>query len=368
MKLISLIPAVSLLGALLAGCNVAPTATNARVVSGTVMALSLDRSSVTVQGQNLSLSGASVTVNGRSVTAKALSVGQRVRLSADGNKVTEVDVSLELKGVVGAVDTTAMTITVAGITVKYSATTRFDVGGENDDSAATSSATIDSVKPGMFVEVTGTTDTATGSIVATKIEVKTPGELGEDGQDNEHELKGTVKNLSGTSFQLGEATVKCDAPCTLPMGLKNGDLVEAEGVFDAATKTLTAKKVKLEDGEHGGENENEHPVTPGSSVILQDDLHMLDAGAKTFKLEGFVVDYSAATVTGTLKERADVKVEGVVDMTNTKLVKASAVTVIANREGEGNGGGGHGGSGEGGSGSGGNGSGDDRGGIVPGGH
>ena len=354
MKLTSLVPAASLLGALLAGCSTVPTATNARVVSGTVMALSADRSSVTVQGQSLSLSGASVTVNGRSATTKALSVGQRVRVSADGNKITEVDVSLELKGVVGAVDTTAMTITVAGITVKYSATTRFDVGGESDDSAATSTATIDSVKPGMFVEVTGVTDTTTGLIVASKIEVKTPGELGEDGQDNEHELKGTVKNLSGNSFTLGEAAVKCDAPCTLPTGLKNGDLVEAEGAFDAVTKTLTAKKVRLDDGQHGGDHNNEHPVTPGSSVILQDDLHMLDAGAKTFKLEGFVVDYSAATVTGTLAERADVKVEGVVDATNTKLVKASAVTVIANHEGEGNGGGGHGG--------------DDRGGIVPGGH
>jgi hypothetical protein len=365
MKLTSLIPTVSLLGALLAGCNVTPSTTDARVVSGTVMALSTDRSSVTVQGQNLSLSGANITVNGRSVTAKALSVGQRVRISAKGNKVTEVAVSLELKGVVGAIDTTAMTITVAGITVKYSATTRVDVDGDNDDSATTSSATIDSVKPGMFVEITGVTDTTTGLIVATKIEVKTPGELGEDGQDNEHELKGTVKNLSGNTFTLGETTVKCDAPCTLPTGLKNGDFVEAEGVFDAATRTLTAKKVKLEDDEHDGEHENEHPVTPGSSVILQDDLHMLDSGAKTFKLEGFVVDYSTATVIGALKERADVKVEGVVDATNTKLVKASIVTVIANREGEGNGGGGHGGSG---SGSGGSGSGDDRGGIVPGGH
>ncbi len=330
-------PALALLSTFMAGCNTVPAGgvnASVQMVSGTVTALSADRSSLTVQGQNFSLGSANVRVNGRSANARAISVGQRVRVIAREGKVSDVEVSLELKGVLGAVDTTAMTITVAGVTVKYSATTRFDASGDSDDSAL-SGAGVAALTIGVFVEVTGSSDPVSKLIVATKVEVKTPGELGEDGMDNEHELKGAVKALSGTSFKLGETMVDCTAPCTLPVGLKDGDFVEAEGAFDAATKTLTAKKVKLEDrdGEDGdGDN---RPALPGASVTLESRLGMFDATAKTFKLEGYVVDYGAATLTGTLKDRARVKVVGVVDALNVKLVKASAVTVLPGDSGSG---------------------------------
>ncbi|NJK44904.1 MAG: hypothetical protein HC933_11980 [Pleurocapsa sp. SU_196_0] len=320
------IPVIAVFGTVMSGCNNLSVDANARVVSGTVTALSADRSSLTVQGQRLGLSGASITVNGRSASARAISVGQQVRVVARGDRVTGVEVSLELKGVVGGIDTTAMTITVAGVTVKYSATTRFDVSGDSDDDDTSSSSSVTNLAVGMFVEVTGATDPTTGLIVATKVEVKTPGELDNDGLDDENEIKGTVSDLSGSSFKLGEVTVNCTTPCTLPTGLKNGDFVEAEGRFDAATKTLTAKKVKFEDND----DDEDNPGTPGATVNLEDDLRRLNATTKTFKLECFVVDYSAATITGTLKERARVKVVGVVDATNTRLVKASAVTVLAN--------------------------------------
>ena len=68
---------------------------------------------------------------------------------------------------------------------------------------------------------------------------------------------------------------------------------------------------------------------PGASVILEDNLGRLDGFAKTFKLECYVVDYGSAVVTGTLAPHARVKVVGVVDATNARLVKASAVTVLA---------------------------------------
>jgi hypothetical protein len=50
------------------------------------------------------------------------------------------------------------------------------------------------------------------------------------------------------------------------------------------------------------------------------------------------VDYATATVTGTLAKDAIVKVEGKVDGSNTKLVHATSVTVLAS--GSNNGGGG----------------------------
>jgi hypothetical protein len=321
------IPVIAVFSAVMSSCNNLTTTTDARVVSGTVTALSADRSSLTVQNQRFAMSGASVTVNGRSASARAISVGQQVRVVARGDRVTGVEVSLELKGVVGAIDTTAMTLTVAGVTVKYSATTRFDVSGDSDDDDTSSSSSVTNLAVGMFVEVTGATDPATGLIVATKVEVKTPGELDDDGMDDENEIKGTVSDLNGSTFKIGEVTVNCTTPCTLPTGLKNGDFVEAEGRFDAATKTLTAKKVKFEDDR---EDDNPHPVTPGATVTLEHRLRGLNATAQTFKLECFVVDYSAATVTGgDIKERARVKIVGVVDMTDTRLVKASSVTVVA---------------------------------------
>ena len=321
------ISAFSLLGALTVGCNTLPTGVNAtaQVVSGTVTALSADRSSLTVQGQSFALASAPVKVNGRSANARAISVGQRVRVMVREGRVIGVEVNLELKGVLGAIDTTAMTLTVSGVTVKYSATTRFDASGDADDSAASGTG-VASLVLGAYVEVTGSSDPATGLIVATKVEVKTPGELDEDGLDDENELKGTVSGLSASGFMIGAVTVNCSAPCALPVGLKNGDFVEAEGVYDAVTKTLTAKKVKLEDNDY---DDGDHPAMPGASVTLEDDLSRLDGAAKTFKLECYVVDYGSAIVTGTLAPHARVKVVGVVDATNARLVKASAVTVLA---------------------------------------
>ena len=86
------ISAFSLLGALTVGCNTLPTSVNAtaQVVSGTVTALSADRSSLTVQGQRFSLESASVKVNGRSANARAISVGQRVRVNERGRAVVEI--------------------------------------------------------------------------------------------------------------------------------------------------------------------------------------------------------------------------------------------------------------------------------------
>jgi hypothetical protein len=326
------IPVIAVFSALMSACGSLPVGNDAQIVSGTITALSSDRSSLSLQGRSFTLSGASVTVNGSDASARAISVGQRVRVIARGDRATGVDVSLELKGVVGAIDPTAMTITVAGVTVKYSATTRFDVSGDGDDDDSSSTSSIADIKAGMFVEVTGLTDATTGLIVASKIEVKTPDERGGDGVDDEDEIKGVVGNLNGSSFTIGEVSVNCTAPCQLPTGLKNGDFVEAEGRYDAATKTLTAKKVKFEDD---AENENHHPITPGATVTLEHRLRNLNATAKTFKLECFVVDFSQATVTGgDIKDRARVKVTGVVDITDTRLVKASAVTVVADHSGD----------------------------------
>ncbi len=327
-----------------AGCNQVtiqpPLAT--QTVAGKITAMTADRSSITVAGQNiklLSVAPASqgtvqtraywkghVKVNDSSASVSALSVGQSVSVTTSGDEASEVVVKLEVKGAISSIG--ANSLVVAGKTVTIDANTRIDLAADNDD-ASSSVHTLADLKAGDFVEVTGSTDAATGNVLASKIEVKSATELSEDGENNDSEIKGTVAALSTDGFTLGTLTVHCVSPCALPTGLKNGDMVEAEGVLTGSS--LEAKKVKLED-----ELES-HPAA-GSSIVFSDDLNHLSATSKTFDLGRYSVDYSTATVTGTLADKATVKVEGKVDASNTKLIHATSVTVLASG---GNDGGGH---------------------------
>lgn len=305
----------------MSSCSQTPVTGGTQIVSGAITSLSADRSRLTVAGKSLTRSASSpVTVNGKTARPTALSVGQKVRVSASGSNATEVDVEVELKGQITNIDATAGTLLVAGKTVTIDANTRIDLSGD-DDTAASSTHTINDLKVNDFVEVSGSSD-ASGNVLATKIEVKSNTELNDDGEDSNTDLKGTVSGFTAgtTSFTLNDITVNCTGSCALPAGLKNGDFVEVEGTL--AGKVMTATKVKLEDG-------NDDNAPAGSTVSLQDDIKSLDATAKTFKIEGFTVDYATATVTGTLANDAEVQVEGAMDATDTRLVHATTVTVTS---------------------------------------
>lgn len=307
----------------LSACNTTPSVTGAQLVSGPITALSA--SSLTVSGKTFSLNTAkSISINGEAAKSAALSVGQHVTVKAEGTNATDIDIDLELKGTITSVDVTGGTIDIAGQIVIVSSLTRIDLG-DDADTAPSTPHTISDLKAGDFVEVTGTTDPVTGNITASKIEVKTDKEIGEDGDHKDNHIKGTVNGLTATSFTLGTITVNCVAPCTLPTGLKNGDFVHVKGTLDATGLILAASKVKLDGESH------KHPL-PGSSVVLERKIKQLDETAKTFKLCYLTVDYSAATVTGTLTAKSRVKVEGVVDATDATLVHATTVTVQTSNE------------------------------------
>jgi hypothetical protein len=302
-------------------CNTTPATSGGQLISGPITALST--SSLTVSGKMFSLNStkSKISINGEAAKPTALSVGQHVTIKADGTNATDVDIELELKGTITSVDATGGTIDIAGQIVIVSSLTRIDLG-DDDDMAPSTLHTISDLKAGDFVEVTGTTDPVTGNITASKIEVKTDKEIGEDGDHKDNHIKGTVSGLTATSFTLGTITVNCVAPCTLPAGLKDGDTVHVKGTLDATGLILTATKVHI-DGEF-----HKHPL-PGSSVVLDRKIQQLDETAKTFKLCYLTVDYSVAIVTGTLAAKARVKVEGVVDATDATLVHATTVTVLA---------------------------------------
>ena len=323
---IRLIASLVVLIPLLAACGqTTPPPSGTQLVSGTLSALSSNRSSLTVSGKTIALSASTAfKVNGQAVKLGILSVGQTVRVTASGSSATEVEVELELKGKIESIDAPNNSLVVASKTVKVDASTRIDLESD-DDTASSTPHTIADLKVGDFVEVSGATDTS-GAVQATKIEVKGAKELDDDGEDNDTELKGTVSGFTagGTSFTLGTITVNCTGSCVLPTGLKNGDFVEVEGALSGTT--LTARKVKLED-EHGDDDHVDPPA--GSSVTLEGRAKDLSTGAKTFQLEGFTVDYASATMTGNaLNDHSRVKVEGTVDASNRKLVHASSVNVV----------------------------------------
>jgi Domain of unknown function (DUF5666) len=325
-----------------AGCNqvnIKPPVAS-QTVTGKITAMTADRSSITVAGQNIKLVSVApasqsavqtrfywkghVKVNDSSASVNALSVGQSVSVTTSGDEASEVQVKLEVKGAIASIGVNSLI--VAGKTVLVDSSTRFDLSGD-DDHAPNSVHSLADLKAGDFVEVTGSTDATTGNVLASKIEVKTVGELSEDGEDDDSEIKGTVAGLSTDTFTLGTLTVHCVSPCSLPTGLKNGDFVEAEGRLTGSN--LEAKKVKFED------DLEDHPAA-GSSIVLSDDVNHLSA--TSFDLGRYSVDYATATVTGTLANDAVVKVEGKVDASNTKLVHAATVTVLTSG---GNGGGGN---------------------------
>jgi Domain of unknown function (DUF5666) len=325
------------------------TVSPANLVSGTITAMNASRSTMTVAGQNIALSGLSassagtlgtqayygskkVKVNGKSASLKALAVGQKVKVFVADGAATEIDVDLELRGQVSSVDP-AGSLVVAGKTVLVTSSTRFDLAGQ-DDSAASGTGSLSDIHVNDFVEVTGTTDATSGEITASKIEIKSQSELTDDGEDNHTEFRGAISGLTGTSFQLGAVTVNCEAPCTLPANLKDGDVVEVDGAL-AMDGTLAATRVQLKSGKGQGEgnHEGDSSAVLGSSVVLQDEVRKLDTSKSSFSLDGFSVDYSGVTVSGgTLANSSQVKVLGTVDSSDASLVHATEVTVVAGED------------------------------------
>jgi hypothetical protein len=126
----------------LAACGQPVASPSSNVVSGAITAMTSDYSSITVAGQTYQLGSASLSaaslsakaeaptvptkskpakkfsVNGKSATAKALSVGQKVKLLVVDGEASEIDVDLEVRGLITAIDPVAGTMVVAGRTVK----------------------------------------------------------------------------------------------------------------------------------------------------------------------------------------------------------------------------------------------------------
>jgi hypothetical protein len=252
----------------LAACGQPVAGPSSNIVSGSITAMASDYSSITVSGQKYQLGGLSAAslsiksegssglgkkpkkfkVNGKDATAKALSVGQKVKIKVEDGEASEIEVDLEVRGAITAINADG-SIIVAGRTVKLPTTARVDLDGDDDTSEkGKGKEALANLQIGDFVEVTGTTD-ANGDVVASKVEVKGAKELEDDHEDNHNEFRGKVSGFvaGATTFQLRKITVTCVAPCVIPDTIKDGVVAQVEGKF-TAEKAVDASSVKLLEG------------------------------------------------------------------------------------------------------------------------
>lgn len=145
---------------------------------------------------------------------------------------------IELKGIVGTIDSMAMTFPLGGISVNYAAAV-IDISG--------------GLQEGQYVEVKSTAGlNGSGELVASRIELENYGEMGHHGDENdEFEIKAMItQDFANGQFMMDGITVIVDSNTELDgvttAQLLAGVMVEVEGQYDA-NGDLVADKVELED-------------------------------------------------------------------------------------------------------------------------
>jgi hypothetical protein len=282
------------------------------VVSGT-------SSSPTFAGQPLLTAGATITDLGDPATAASIKSGSVIQAIAtktgQGFEVQMADVRHAVEGPIASIDTAGSKLVVLGQTIVVDALTVIEQEVRGGPATTLSLADL---KVGDIVEVDGTTNTD-GSIQATRIErepAPAPPSLF---------VRGVVSGLNTTAmtFQIAGLTVSYGT-AVVSGTLADGVQVLARGTFSGSTLTATRVKVQVD------------LDLNGSSLEAFGRVSAFDGTAKTFQLLSLKVDYSQATVKGTLADGARVEVEGTLDTSGAApVLKATKVEVAFTRCGTG---------------------------------
>ncbi|MFN3368979.1 MAG: DUF5666 domain-containing protein [Thermus sp.] len=294
--------------ALLASCQMSPSGSApqavqvAGVVGGTETVPTLLGKPLDLQGVPLTKEGEAYggpVLPGMVVVAQGTDQGNVLRLQS-------LEVRVELKGPIAALDGNAGTLTVLGQQVITDANTRIyeKVGGSYRN------LLLSDLAVGDWVEIQGTA-TESG-VLATYIE-RHPG------QDSQVELEGRATNLDQAAkrFTLNGYTVDY-AQAKVVGAPTEGVWVEVKGTLSGTT--VLATKVAFKTSGNNGYGASRR-------VELEGPILGLDEAAKTFGLLGYTVDYSAARVTGTLADGVYVEAKGQVDANDPTLFHAQLVKV-----------------------------------------
>ena len=209
--------------------------------------------SVFVNGVEFETDSATFDVDGSSGTQADLAIGMIVRVDGtindDGVTGTATNISFddELQGPVFGIqdignDGIKRSFSVLGTTVIIdSGSTTFDVSGDLPASTVFDFGTI---VDDNNVEISGFFD-SNGDIQVTRVELK---DIVFDA-NSIVEVKGIIKDLSGTTFNLGNLIVDASVATIddFTNGLVNDQLVEVKGTFDTVSNTINATLVEAED-------------------------------------------------------------------------------------------------------------------------
>ncbi|WP_162798690.1 DUF5666 domain-containing protein [Thermus caldifontis] len=294
--------------AILASCQMNPSGSTpqaiqvAGVVGGT-------ETNPTLLGKPLDLQGASLTREGEPysgpilpgmvVVAQGTDQGSALRLQS-------LEVQVELKGPIAALDVNTGTLTVLGQQVFTDANTQIyeKVGGSYR------TLLLSDLRVGDWVEVQGTA-TQTG-ILATYIERYSA-------QDSQVELEGRATNLDQAAMRFTLNGYTVDYAQAQVVGTPTeGVWVEVKGTLSGTT--VLATKVVFKTSRNNGYGASRR-------VELEGPILGLDPTNKTFQLLGYTVDYSQAQVVGTLTDGVYVEAKGQVDANNPTLFHAQLVKV-----------------------------------------
>lgn len=263
----------------------------------------------TLLGKPLDLQGATLTKEGE-VYSGALLPGMVVQAQGTEQggtlRLQSLDVQVELKGPIEALDVNAGTLTVLGQQVTTDANTQIyeKLGGTYR------TLLLSDLAEGDWVEIQGTA--AQTGILATYIE-KIPAHT------QEVEVEGQVTGLDEAArrFTLNGYTV--DYTQAQVVGTpREGIWVEVKGTLSGTT--IQARKVTFKTSGNNGYGASRR-------VELEGPILGLDPANKTFQLLGYTVDYSQAQVVGTLTDGVYVEAEGQVDANNPTLFHAQLVKV-----------------------------------------
>ena len=149
--------------------------------------------------------------------------------------------SIEVKGVISALDTNTLTFTLGDMVVDYS--------GIPQEQLPTGLA------DGLYVEVESVDGIVSGQLIASSISLEDDGEQGYQGEDGEDmDVKGTIsRDFDGSSFDVNGTTVIVDAGTELEhlsiSDLIAGAVVEVEGSFNAAGELVASSIEGHEDAD-----------------------------------------------------------------------------------------------------------------------
>jgi hypothetical protein len=304
----------------------------------------MTKGSVIVNGVHFDDTNAQITVDDSPTTSAALQSGMVVKVRGQINDdsltgiAQAVKAEAEVRGTVNThnASTVPPTFTVIGQTVFVDDLTVFANFGTP---APTPSAAVGALVDGTsVVEVHGLRDAA-GNIHASRVElIATP-------VAGTNELRGTVANVTGTSFTLQNGTanvsVSYAANVVVPAGatLANGALVEIHGAFNGTTFTATRVDIEdLEDAQfqHAAGEEFEvegqvsgcgtnNPCTSfsvGNQAVQTNPSTRFENGAATDLADGVRIEAEGHQFTG------NTLVAEKITFKRTRLILAGQVTAV----------------------------------------